>query len=222
MTVPRYRSDYEGEFIITKSTWSAGKKKQNREWVGNPIKNHHISGRSVCIGTNVDRQYFDYTRLQRHRGGLLGSKKLQTYGTGQIATEMKLDFAIETQDDVLQDLINKDIHTENIVYTTPKHCIQHPGMFYFVPYNPVLIREALLIYLAAFDGHQEVFLLGYTNQATVGSTAFEHQVSTVIQTYSSTKFYVVAEHQHHIPTAWLEHANVEKFNYRQFVSYCDV
>jgi hypothetical protein len=222
MITARYRTDYEGEFIVTKSVWSGVKKRQNRACVSNPIKNHHISGRAVCIGTDVDFEYFDYTQLQRHRGGLLGSKKLQTYGTGQIAAEMKLDFAIETHDNILQNLINKDIHVENIVYTTPKHCIQHPGMFYFVPYNPVLIKEALLIYLAAFDEHQEVFLLGYTNQAAVGSTAFEYQISTVIQTYASTKFYVVAEHQHHIPTAWLEHANVQAFDYRQFVSYCDV
>jgi hypothetical protein len=222
MITARYRSDYAGEFIITQSIWSGGKKQQTREWVANPIENQHISGRAVCIGTNVDQQYFDYTRLQRHRGGLLGSKKLQTYGIGQIATKMKLDFTVETQSDGLQELINHNVPTENIVYTTPKHCIQYPGMFYFVPYNPVLIKEALLIYLAAFDGHQEVFLLGYTNQATVGSTAFEHQVSTVIQNYASTKFYVVAEHQHHIPTAWLEHANAQAFDYRQFVSYCDV
>jgi hypothetical protein len=222
MTAARYRSDYDGEFIITQSVWSGGKKRQTREWVANPIENQHISGRAVCIGSDHDLSHFDYTRLQRHRGGLLGSKKLQTYGTGQISTEMKLDFTIETQDDVLQNLIDNNIHIENIVYTTPKRCIQHPGMFYFVPYNPVLIREALLIYLAAFDGHQEVFLLGYTNQATVGSTAFEYQVAAVIKNYASTKFYVVAEHQHHIPTAWLEHANVQAFDYRQFVSYCDV
>jgi hypothetical protein len=76
----QYRSDYEGEFVITESRWSGGKKTQNREWVPNPIKNQHISGRAACIASDVDKERFDYTRLQRHKGGLLGSKKLQTYG----------------------------------------------------------------------------------------------------------------------------------------------
>ena len=80
----QYRSDYEGEFVITESKWSAGKKSQNREWVENPINNQHISGRAACIVGDVDKERFDYTRLQRHKGGLLSSKKLQTYGTGSI------------------------------------------------------------------------------------------------------------------------------------------
>jgi hypothetical protein len=222
MIVARYRKDYSGEFVIAQSRWSGGKKEQIREWVPNPIENHHISGRAACIGTDVDSEYFDYCRLQRHRGGLLGSKKLQTYGTGHIAQQMKLDFTVETQTDILDELLKKNLHNDGIIYTTPRQCLTHPGVFYFVPYNPVLIKEVLLMYLAAFDGHQEIFLLGYTNQANTGSTAFENQVSQVMQAYLSTKFYFVAEFQHHIPKSWLEHSNAQAFDYRQFVSYCDV
>ena len=222
MIVARYRKDYTGEFIITKSKWAGGKKEQTREWVPNPIENHHISGRAACIGSDVDFEYFDYRRLQKHRGGLLGSKKLQTYGTGNIASQMRLDFTVETQPDILGSILEKNLHKDNIVYTSPRQCLQHPGSFYFVPYNPVLLKEVLLMYLAAFDGHQEIFLLGYTNQIDAGSTAFEHQVSQIIQAYSSTKFYVVAAFQHHIPQSWLVHSNVQVFNYRQFIGYCDV
>jgi hypothetical protein len=73
MITARYRTDYDGEFIVTQSTWSGGKKRQKREWVANPIKNQHISGRAVCIASDHDLPNFDYTRLQRHRGGLLGT-----------------------------------------------------------------------------------------------------------------------------------------------------
>ena len=76
----RFRVDYAGEFVITGSTWGSGKKTETREWIANPIENQHISGRAACIGSAFDQGTFDYTRLQRHRGGLLGSKKLQTYG----------------------------------------------------------------------------------------------------------------------------------------------
>jgi hypothetical protein len=222
MITARYRKDYEGEFVISQSKWSNGKKEQIREWVPNPIDNHHISGRAACIGTEVDVEYFDYRRLQKHRGGLLGSKKLQTYGTGRIAQQMKLDFTVESQPDILDNLLKQNLHKDNIIYTSPRQCLMHPGFFYFVPYNPVLIKEVLLMYLAAFDGHQEVFLLGYTNQANVGNTAFENQVAQIIAAYASTKFYFVAAFQHHIPQSWLEYPNAQAFDYRQFVGYCDV
>jgi len=67
---PQYRRDYVGEFVITNSTWAGGRKEQKREWIANPIENHHISGRAACIGSPVDHYQFDYTRLARHRGGL--------------------------------------------------------------------------------------------------------------------------------------------------------
>ena len=93
----RYRTDYAGEFVITETRWTGGRKTQTREWVPNPIENHHISGRAVCIGSDFDAYRFNHVRLQRHRGGLLGSKKLQTYGVGDIAVAMRLDFAVETR-----------------------------------------------------------------------------------------------------------------------------
>ena len=84
----RYRTDYAGEFIVTNSRWANGHKEQTREWIPNPIDNQHISGRAACIGNTFEQGIFDYTRLQRHRGGLLGSKKLQTYGVGAVAQHL--------------------------------------------------------------------------------------------------------------------------------------
>ena len=91
----RYRADYAGEFVVLETKWSGGKKIEKREWIDNPITNQHLSGRAACIGSGIDRNYFNYTVLQRHRGGLLGSKKLQNYGTGIIAQEMRLDFTVK-------------------------------------------------------------------------------------------------------------------------------
>ena len=68
-----YRSEYPGEFIVLETKWSGGKKVQTREWIDNPIQNQHLSHRAACIGTSIDLERFNYTILQRHRGGLLGS-----------------------------------------------------------------------------------------------------------------------------------------------------
>jgi len=217
----RYRSDYPGEFVILETRWSGGKKNQHREFVANPIENHHISGRAACIGSATDLDRFDHTRLQRHRGGLLGSKKLQTYGTGHIANDMRLDFAVETQPGQLQELANCAYHENNIVYTTARNCVNNPGNFYLIPYNPKLLDIATIIYLAAFDQHQEIFLLGYNTDTPVDQDDWYLQIVKVINAYSGTLFHFVGE-----PTnmydAWLDCANAESMTYRDFIGYCDV
>jgi hypothetical protein len=221
MITARYRSDYAGEFIITQSIWSGGKKQQTREWVANPIENQHISDRAVCIGSDHDLPHFNYTILQQHRGGLLGSKKLQTYGLGSTAKQMRLDFTVETDDVILQELMDLHYYQDNVVYTSPRNCLKHPGLFYLTPYNPVLIKHALALYLAAFDGHKEIFLLGYNQYTDAGNTAWAAHVSEVINAYAGTKFIIVGA-KHHAVKSWLEHANVEQMTYREFISYCDV
>jgi len=221
MITARYRTDYDGEFIITQATWSGGKKRQKREWVANPIENQHISGRAVCITSDHDRSMFDYALLQRHRGGLLGSKKLQTYGIGALSKEMRLDFTVETDDAVLRELMESHYYQNNIVYTTPRNCLKYPGVFYLTPYNPVLIKHAILLYLAAFDGHKEIFLLGYNQYTDAGKTAWTAHVAQVISAYSGTKFIVVGA-THHAVESWLEFANVEQMTYKEFISHCDI
>jgi hypothetical protein len=218
---PRFRADYAGEFVITETRWSGGKKTQTREWIANPIENHHISGRAACIGTAIDQYRFDYTRLQRHRGGLLGSKKLQTYGTGDIAMTMQLDFTAETDLATLTQLLEKDYQVTNIVYTTPRYCIDYPGEFYLIPLREKIHDLATLIYLAAFDGHKEIFLLGYNDEVDGGNNNWFNQIADVFLAYAGTQFYLVGESTR-MPDVWVNCANAKCMTYREFVSYCDV
>jgi hypothetical protein len=217
----RYRSDYAGEFVILETKWSGGKKSETREWITNPIENHHISGRAACIGSTIDHKQFNYTRLQRHRGGLLGSKKLQTYGTGDIALEMRLDFTVETDADALNKILESGYQTSNIVYTTPRYCIAHPGEFYLIPLRPRIVDLATVVYLAAFDGHKEVFLLGYTDETPGGNNNWVSQLTNIFSSYAGTKFYLVGESTR-MPNVWVDCANVQCINYRDWIGYCDV
>ena len=217
----QYRSDYEGEFVITESRWSGGKKSQNREWVENPIENQHISGRAACIASDVDKERFDYTRLQRHKGGLLGSKKLQTYGLGSITKEMRLDFAVETNKEILSDILERTYSTDNIVYSTTRNCLMNPGEFYLIPYNTVMSLEALILWLAAFDGHKEIFMIGYNNETLGLTSEWMSHVNTVISVFPSVKFTLVGE-ETIMPIEWRKNANVNCVDHRSFVTYCDV
>ena len=217
----RYRTDYAGEFVILETRWGAGKKEETREWIPNPIENHHLSGRAACIGSDFDLWQFDYTRLQRHRGGLLGSKKLQTYGTGSIAQQMRLDFAVETNTNNLNKILETGYQRDNIVYTTARNCIANPGEFYLIPYKPRLIDMTIAVYLAAFDGHQEVFLLGYTDETNGNSLNWETQLADVFLAYPGVKFYLVGESTR-MPDIWVDCFNTQVMTYPEFISYCDV
>lgn len=217
----RYRTDYAGEFVILETRWGAGKKEETREWIPNPIENHHLSGRAACIGSDLDRWQFDYTRLQRHRGGLLGSKKLQTYGTGSIAQQMRLDFAVETNTNNLAAILSTGYQQDNIVYTTARNCIANPGEFYLIPYKPRLIDMTIAVYLAAFDGHQEVFLLGYTDESPGDSLHWQAQLADVFLAYPGVKFYLVGESTR-MPDVWVDCFNTQVMTYPEFISYCDV
>lgn len=216
-----YREDYPGEFVVLETRWSAGKKQQQREWVPNPIENHHISGRAACIGNDLDKHRFDYKVLQRHRGGLLGSKKLQTYGVGSIAKEMRLDFTVESNREVLKDFVDSG-HSQNyIVYTTSSNCIAFPENFYLIPYNPRFLDINTLVYLAAFDGHKEIFLLGYNKDTPIEKPGWQDEIVKIMRVYSGAEFYFVGEVTNMFPE-WFDCVNAKSMTYREFISYCDV
>lgn len=215
----RYRDDYNGEFVILGTKWSGGKKEQEREWVPNPIINQHISHRAVCIIGGRER--FNYTILERHRGGLLSSKKVQTYGSGTIASEMRLDFTVEFDIEKLNEIKQRDYHKSSIVYTSVRQCLANPGNFYFIPYNPVLSQEAAVLYLAAFDGHKEIFMLGYNKDTPAGNNSWDSQVASVIRAYQGTTFYMLG-HETTMPDSWIEQPNTKCLTRDEFISYCDI
>jgi hypothetical protein len=221
MIQARYRQDYPGEFVVIQSKWSGGKKTQTREWIPNPIENQHLSGRAACIGSAQDRYRFDYAVLQTHRGGLLSSKKLQTYGVGEITHDMILDFAVETLAENLEKILESQYAQHNIVYTTSRNCVNFPGNFYLIPHGPIMADPVAAVYLAAFDGHKEIFLLGYTDETPVANQHWIQQLSRIIEVYAGTQFYLVGESTR-MPDQWANLANTQTMSYPDFIGHCDV
>ena len=217
----RFRADYAGEFVVVERRRVGGRWEETREWIANPIENQHISGRAACISGTTDRDKFDYTRLQRHRGGLLGSKKLQTYGVGELVFDMRLDFAVETNPERLKQILDTGYQENNVVYTTPRNCMTHPGEFYLIPQNPHLIDMVLPLYLAAFDGHEEIFMLGYHNETVIESQTWQGQVRAVMDAYPGVIFWLIGENTN-MPDLWMDASNTKDMTYREWISYCDV
>jgi len=217
----RYRRDYDGEFVITNTDIRLGIKKQQREWIPNPIINQHLSGRAAVIGSSADREQFNYTKLQRHRGGLQGKKRLQTYSTGSIWQDMQLDFYCSTDRVNLTKLHNANYHAKTTVYASSRYCLMFPGSFYLIPFQPNMSDLATAIYLAAFDGHNEIYLVGYNQDTPHDSKNWRQQITNIMQSYSTHEFVLVGSAAN-MPGEWRELSNVQCWDYRKFVSYCDI
>ena len=216
----RFRRDYDGEFVIADTVISGNATSQKREWVPNVIENHHVSGRAAALATRDDSNFFKHQRLARHRGGLLGQKRLQTYGTGDMWQDMRFDFFVSTQADQILKIDQAQYFQDTTVYTNARNCLAYPGHYYLVPHLPNVNEIALPIYLAAFDGHAEVFLLGYNADSVVGDKSWITDVNQVFQTYDSTRFYLVTRQT--LPGVWLDNHNVTVMDYRKFITYCDI
>jgi hypothetical protein len=221
MIQERYRRDYDGEFVVVETRLSGGKNQQTREWIPNVIENHHISGRAAVIGSRTLSHRFQYQRLQRHRGGLLGKKRLQTYGTSDLWRDMNFDFFTSTDRKQIGDIAEAGYDERCTVFTSGRICVENPGRFYLIPYLPQIDALAVPIYLAAFDGHAEVFMLGYCLETPGGSRTWISDIDSVMSAYAGTSFVLVGV-EGNMPTSWRSHSNVRCMAIPEFVSYCDV
>lgn len=217
----KYRKDYDGEYVLIRTRFRNGAKEQEREWIANPIVNQHISDRAAVIGSDTDDVLFDYSILENHRGGLMGSKKLQTYGSGKIWQDMNLHFMVTTNLDNIKQIQEQNYHENTIVYTQTSIVLADPGKFYLVPFFEIMDEVAIAIYLAAFDGHKEIFLLGYNKDTPASMSNWTKSVNDVFRTYNNTTFYLVGA-ESSMPNFWLKNSNVKTMTHREFISYCDV
>ena len=221
MITARYRSDYDGEFVITETRLVDGRKQEQREWIDNPIIHERISNRAAIICSSYDQKRFDYRRLQNHKGGLLGSKRLQTYATGDIWQDMRLDFHVTTHKPTLRQIVESGYDEHSVIYSSTAGVLAHPGHFYLIPYTPYLTDLAAAIYLASFDGHEEIFLIGYNIDVPQDDKNTVTDIFDVMRTYSGTRYVSVGTPAGQ-PAAWLELPNFSTMPLREFISYCDI
>jgi len=223
MLQARYRTDYQGEFIITNTIWKGGMKLQDREFITNPVTNEHISGRAAVIGQDETIRADVVKRLEDHRGGLLGQKRLQTYGAEAVWQKIKLDFCVEHDPKHLHRMIKTHYVDRTVIYTSSRNCVRFPGYLYPVPYAVRLKPAAQAAYIAAFDGHKEIFILGVDGMNPHHYIDLQNvaDMPKVFSAYPDVKFYIVTDGARP-PDAWRNFAHVELMGYRKFITYCDV
>jgi len=218
-----YRSDYDGEFVITGVKITNGRKHQEREFIENPININSISGRAVCVSIGDSSTKFKLDRLMLYHG-LLNSLPLNVYTTGSLYHQIKGNFHVTFDPLKLQELIDLNLTEDIIVYTSTTNCLKTPGEFFIIPHGFKSTEEAVAAYLAAFDGHNDVFLVGYDEYDVTGTQRRSKMIDTVgnvIKTYSTTKFHHVID-QGVTPNEWRQYSNVKTMTVRDFISHCDI
>lgn len=221
MITEQYRKNYIGEFVVLDTGWRNGRKHQNREWVPNLLVNDNRTKRAAVIGSSVDKTLFDPKRLENHRGGLLNSKSLQLYGTNDVWHDLRLDFFVSTNQIIANKLAQNEYGLRTTLFSSSSMCLRHPGKFFMVPFSPPIVDLAKAVYLACFDEHREVFLLGYNKETPDLDDRAINDINSVMTTYPSVKFVLVGV-PINMPDQWRKNRNVRCMKYQEFIYYADV
>lgn len=239
----RYRRGYVGEDIIAQRTLEAGSWTTVTEHVPNRVTNNQISNKAVVFGNGESRLDFNVKHVMNHKSGLLGADTLQTYGCNAFFRDHTPDFLVCTNRVTAQELVTNNYTTGNIVYSRVDIMLEFPNKFYLIPHDIYADAGTTALYLAAFDGHKRIYMLGFDGQdreirnnniyaGTAGYDAQQVSVSDdkwaenqkmVFDTYNDVDFvHVSISGRHRIPESWKYCANLRRISFRDMVLEADL
>ena len=239
----RYRSTYFGEDIIAKRVLEGGKWNTTTEHVRNKVVNNQISNRAVVFGNGINRQTFDASRVINHHSGLLGKDTLQSYGCNAFYRDHTPDFMVVTNRLIAKEMVDTNYIKNNIVYTRVDITLEFPKKFYLIPHDPYADAGTTAMYLAAFDGHKRIYLIGFDGQDTTGinnniyagSNGYDHRNASVsdtkwiraqaevMQVYNDVDWVIVSEAgTRPLPEEWKYIPNLRSVSYRDWTLEADL
>jgi hypothetical protein len=241
-----YRKDYQGENIVTDMVHSSKKWNITQEWIPNAVVNNQISNRACVIGNGISRKAFNVGAVIGHFGGLLAKEKLQTYGCNALYRDHTPDFLVVSGEDteIVSEVVNSGYCDNNVVYASAPHIQKHPGAFYLIPQDPGWNSGSIAAYLACFDGHTTVYLLGFDGQDTeaynynvyagtpgyqternaqADPAFFDATMKQIFDLYKDVQFIRVMPSEYAaMPEAWKYCTNLKQISFRQFVLDADL
>lgn len=207
--VKKNRDKYWSEDIVVDRALTDGKWVDKVERVHNAVSNNQISNRAVVIGNGPSRLSFNLRYLKNY-SGLLGADTVQTYGCNALYRDFTPDFLVACgHPDIIKEISSSNYVNDNIVYTNAIHLLEYPNKFYLIPYDPYTDAGTTALYIAAFDGHKKIFMLGFDNQDTPG---FNYNVYADTRGYDSKNALVMEQ-------KWVEdkRAIFDAFNDVEFI-----
>ena len=235
----RLRTTYTGEEINATATYENGSWTYETETIEPSILDNNRTGQqAVVLGNGLSRGDFDINYIFKQ-------PKLQTYGCNAIHRDAQydVDFLVINNDKIAQELVETGGATRKIVYANSDQIFDHPGVFYMMPQDPQWNAGAMAAYMAAFDGHSKIYLVGFDGQDThgnnnnvyTGTNAYQIEdtvvtddfyglaLKTLMQAYPLVEFiHVNKTGKGNIPGAWKECSNFRRISFHQLVTECDL
>jgi hypothetical protein len=238
----KYRRGYTGENIIVERSLTGGVWKTVTETVPNRVTNRQISNTAVVIGNGTNRLGFDLQNLKK-ASGLLGSRTVQTYGCNALYRDFTPDFLVAVGNNGIVDQIADGGYTnENIVYSSAMHLLEFPGKFYLIPHDVYADAGTTAAYIAAFDEHKKIYLIGFdghetgwNNNVYAGTNGYDPKEVDIdhiewisnrkqlIDTYDEVDWVWVTPHGTNLVPEQLKPClNFRQIDFRQLVLECDL
>ena len=234
----QYRKNYRNENIVVDRNYTNGIWHDTVELVHNAVENNQISNRAVVLGNGPSRLSFNLQHLKNYSGHL-GADTVQTYGCNALYRDFTPDFLIANGTaTIIKEIAESEYVNDNIVYTNSIHLLEYPNKFYLTPYDPYTDAGTTALYLAAFDGHKKIFMLGFDGQPdenfnynvyanTNGYDSTRTNIldgkwindrKQVFDTYSETEFIRVTQfNTERIPELWKYCTNFRQISHTEFV-----
>lgn len=238
-----YRSGYYGENIIAERKLENGIWHMTTELVPNNVTNNQISNRAVVFGNGLHRKQFNVAHLLNKKSGLLGSGTLQIYACNAFYRDYTPDFLVVTDRVIADQVVRSGYTHDNIVYARVDLTLEFPKRFYLIPHDTYSDAGTTAIYLAAFDGHKRVYMIGFDNQdtpnynnnvyagtsgydtlrTTISDTKWINDKATVFTVYDDVDFVLVTETgRQTLPEEWKYIPNLRQLSFRAMTLEADL
>jgi hypothetical protein len=238
-----YRANYGGERITTEAAFQGSEWLYKTEWVPTKVANNHLSKIATIVGNGSSRQTFPIKLLMTHLAGRLGAKSMQTYACNAAYRDIDPTFLIAVGNDICDEIANSGYCDRNIVYANSDKILKYPNQFYLIPQDFVSNAGSVATYLACFDGHEKVYLLGfdngageyYNNNMYAGTNGYADinqnysddywimSMNQIMSLYSEVEFVrVCPTPEYECPPTWLKLPNFRQISFNQYIIEADL
>ena len=237
-----YRNNYDVHNIVTKATYVNGEWQYDNEQITNTLHQMHYNENAVVIGNGVGRLNFDLKILKKQPHSPPTKKFMVTYGCNALYRDFAPDYLVVTGTEIADEIANSDYCNENVAFANSNIIMNHPGQFHIIPQDPNWNAGAIAAYLACFDGHSRIYLLGfdgndtpgYTNNVYANTNGYKNidqdtndsywtiALINLIKLYPTVDFVLVNETGKGYMPEPLKYTTLRRLSFRQFVLEADI